>query len=161
MRPTRGDGLLSPTALLGLALWLLNDHVLQRASPGVVSGKLGDVASLMVLPLATQAALELLGRRTPFRPSRRLALFCCAGWALAFTLMETTAVGSWAFRASVGLLRWPWAALRAGELVPLQLVAHVADVEDLLTLPAVLLPAWSASRRAARAPVTVPLAQPS
>lgn len=150
MTPTRGDGLLSATALIGLALWLLNDHLLQPYWSGFVSGKLGDVASLIVLPLALQAAVELGQRSEHFRPSRKLTLVCCVTVGLFFTWMETTELGSLAFRTSLAALQWPLRALRNGTLPELRLVAHVADVEDLITLPALLLPYWRGTQRAAR-----------
>ena len=42
--------LASPVAVVSLVLLVLNDHVLKQAWPGVVTGKLSDVAGLVVAP---------------------------------------------------------------------------------------------------------------
>jgi hypothetical protein len=161
MAPTRGDGLLSATALIGLALWLLNDHLLQPHWGGFISGKLGDVASLMVLPLALQAAVELAQRREGFRPSQNLATACCICVGVFFAWMEATELGSLSFRTMLAVLRWPVHALRIGALPELRLVSHVADVEDLITLPALLLPYRLGKQRAVRGRDAPALSRPT
>ena len=40
----------APPTLLALAVLVLNDHVLKQAAPGVVTGKLSDVAGLVLAP---------------------------------------------------------------------------------------------------------------
>lgn len=42
--PIPGDGLLHPLALLAIGILIVNDHALKAAWPGVVTGKLSDVA---------------------------------------------------------------------------------------------------------------------
>jgi hypothetical protein len=139
MRIERGDGVLAPLSLIGLGLWLVNDHLLQPYWSGIISGKLGDVASLVVLPIALQAFVELTWGRAAYA-TRTLTVACCLAVGAVFFAMETTPWGSWAFRFVLGALRWPMVVLRAGELTPIALVAHVSDVEDLITLPALLVP---------------------
>lgn len=138
--PIRGDGLLTTTALLGLLAWLGNDHVLKHLTPGVLTGKLSDVASLIVLPLALQAAWELCDKREPFVPSRVVSAVAYALVGAFFVWMETTALGSLAFRSVLALAQWPLHVLREADWVTPRLVAHRADLEDLLTLPSLLLP---------------------
>jgi hypothetical protein len=53
------DGLLDPIPLLALATLVLNDQVLKGLWPGVVTGKLSDLAGLVVAPLALQASWEI------------------------------------------------------------------------------------------------------
>ena len=61
LRPTArpADGVLHPVALIALAVLVLNDQVLKAAWPGFVTGKLSDIAGLIVAPLALQAAWEV------------------------------------------------------------------------------------------------------
>ncbi|MDB4990702.1 MAG: hypothetical protein JWN04_5880 [Myxococcaceae bacterium] len=147
--PVRGDGMLSPSALLALLLWLLNDHVLKQRMPGVLTGKLSDVASLIVLPLAVQAAWELCAKREPFVPSRFAIVAACALVGAFFVWMEATALGSLAFRSVLALAQWPFRMLRSEGWSAPRLVAHRADLEDLLTLPSLLI-AYGVGRRRAR-----------
>ena len=56
-RDRRGlAALVHPVALVALAAWIANDHFLKRLHPGLVSGKLSDVACLIVVPLLAIAA---------------------------------------------------------------------------------------------------------
>ncbi|WP_066935324.1 hypothetical protein [Microtetraspora fusca] len=113
-----------PVTVLALAVLLLNDHVLKGLWPGPVTGKLSDVAGLVVAP-----------------PLAALLLRCPAPAAIAltgtlFTLVKATAAGAEA-------ASWLWSLL-----IPSRVVA---DPTDLIALPALGL-AWLAWRRAARRP---------
>ena len=55
---TPGDGLLHPVALVALAILIVNDRLLKDAWPGPVTGKLSDVAGLVVAPLASGALIK-------------------------------------------------------------------------------------------------------
>src|SRR5262245_28812425 len=70
-RSARFAVLLHPLFLCALALLLVNDHLLKGAGilPGAITGKLSDLAGLIVAPVLVAA---LVGARTP--PSRALAL---------------------------------------------------------------------------------------
>ena len=52
--------LASPGFVLALVVLVLNDHVLKQAYPGWVTGKLSDVAGLVVAPLLLAVPLTLL-----------------------------------------------------------------------------------------------------
>ncbi|MFF3670886.1 hypothetical protein [Microtetraspora malaysiensis] len=113
-----------PVTVLALAMLLLNDHVPKGLWPGPVTGKLSDVAGLVVAP-----------------PLAALLLRCPAPAAIAltgtlFTLVKTTAAGAEA-------ASWLWSLL-----IPSRVVA---DPTDLIALPALGL-AWLAWRQAARRP---------
>ena len=111
MRPR--DRLHHPLFLGALALLALNDHVLKGAGvlPGAVTGKLSDVAGLLVAPLVCAWLLRVRTTR---------------GWTLAhvavglgFALQELPIV-THSIHAHVG-------------------VCLVADATDLLALPALLV----------------------
>nr|WP_062336489.1 hypothetical protein [Herbidospora sakaeratensis] len=112
-----------PLTLLALVVLVVNDHVLKAAWPGLVTGKLSDVAGLLVLPPLLDLALR--------RPMASIAVT-----GLGFTLVKTTATGAW-------LASEAWTIVWGPSRV-------LADPTDLLALPA-LGAAWWASRR--RAPV--------
>ncbi len=109
----------APPTLLALAVLALNDHVLKQAAPGVVTGKLSDVAGLLVVPPLLAAVLALL--RVP-RPTQ-VALVATA---VGFTLAKTTVWGVEAAN-TVWSVVWPTEMLR--------------DPTDLVALPALVLAA--------------------
>jgi hypothetical protein len=150
-RPVPGDGLLHPIVLVSLGLLIANDQVLKGLWPGPVTGKLSDIAGLIVAPIALLAAWEIgshaVGR--PWGPSRTAVLSAIVLAGLAFAAIQVWEPASEAFRVGLGVLQWPFRALGAwaaggtiGAPVP---VAAVADAEDLLALPA-LAAAWWAGR---------------
>ncbi len=117
-QPTRRElqeALGHPLFIGAVALLLCNDHILKAAHPGPwITGKLSDIAWLVVAPLLLAALLCTAGLRTS--RARPLAL---AVPAFAFVLLQL----------------WPplgdaWVSLFGG--------AHVADATDLLALPALL-----------------------
>jgi hypothetical protein len=55
VKPSRGGGLLHPGLVVAVAILLVNGLLLQVKAPGLVSGKLSDVAGLAYFPLFLQA----------------------------------------------------------------------------------------------------------
>jgi hypothetical protein len=133
-----GDGLLNPAALGAIALLLLNDHRWKLDHPGVVTGKLSDIAGLVFFPLLLQAAWELAraASRRPFHPSRRLLVGAVVATGLVFTLVKTLPFAGTCYRWGLAALQWPFRALLAADPPPLHPVALVQDATDLLALPA-------------------------
>jgi hypothetical protein len=134
--PSR-DGLVGgpshPLALVALIVLVVNDHLGKGIGPGWLTGKLSDLAFLVVAPVALAAALAHLGL-APRRASRA----ALAAVGLGFTLLQL----------------WPplgdtWVALVGG--------SHVADAADLLALPALALAPWC-WRRARPLPLALPAA---
>lgn len=115
----------APATLLALAVLALNDHVLKQAAPGVVTGKLSDVAGLVVAPPLLAVGLSLLRVRRP-------AQVALVTTGVGFTLVKTTEWGVEAANAVWSVI-WPTEMLR--------------DPTDLLALPALLLAAWVARVR--------------
>ena len=76
-----------PGSVLALVVLVLNDHVLKQAWPGWVTGKLSDVAGLVVAPLLLAALLAIV--RVP-RPMP-VAL---AATGVGFVLCKTSAAGA-------------------------------------------------------------------
>lgn len=151
---TRAGYLLHPVALVGLALWLVNDHVFKVHCPSWWTGKLSDVASLAVFPLVPYAAIDLwrAWRRLP-PPSMTVLL----GWILAtgavMVTIRTLGPAADAYRWGLGMAQWPFRALRAWALVPVQPVQLTMDPTDIATLPALVVPWWVV--RSSRAPAGI------
>ena len=142
-----GRLLLHPVALIALATWAVNDHLFKVWWPGhPVTGKLSDVASLIVFPLLVGAAFEWaahISRR------RVRSMPVVVGAALA-TACVMAAINTWppaarVYEVGLGALQWPWAALASGSSeVPLRPVRLWMDATDLFTLPAAAVPTWLA-----------------
>jgi hypothetical protein len=149
------DGLLHPVALGALLVLVVNDQVLKAAWPGVVTGKLSDVAGLIVAPLALQAAWEVwlwaIGRW--HEPSSRALAVAIVAVGLGFVAVQLWPPATDAYGQALALAQWPFRALGAvlagGPVPDLAPVRAVADAEDLLALPALAISWWVGSRRSA------------
>jgi len=139
------DALVHPVPLAALALLLVNDHVLKASHPGWLSGKLSDVAGLVLLPFVLLAAWDLVRLVWLHLPAAgpRGALLCMIGVMVAFTAIKVVPLGSELYQVGLGGAQWPFralAALVASEPVPgLAPVELTSDLSDLLTLPAALV----------------------
>ena len=131
--------------ITAFALLALNDHVFKARWPGVVTGKLSDVAGMVCFPLLLVALSELVFARRPWRPSPVAVKLAVLATGLGFALVKTWGPATDAWAWSWGLLQWPLrardAVARGRAVDPLQPVAVVQDPTDLLALPALLL-AW-------------------
>lgn len=154
-----GSALLHRITLTALCLLALNDHVLKRVCPGLLTGKLSDFAGVVLLPLFVHALLELLAARVfrrPFSAARgdRWLLGCIVVSLLAFGLPEVWPPAELAYRYGLGAARWPFQALAAvasGHGVPhLRPVQATADVTDLLALPMGWVAYWVGRRSPAK-----------
>jgi hypothetical protein len=115
-----------PGSVLALVVLVLNDHLLKRAWPGWFTGKLSDVAGLVVAPLLLAAVLALV------RAPRSLPVSLAATGA-GFVFCKTSDIGA-AVTSSV------WSLFGTPTMIR-------ADVTDLLALPA-LYAAWWIHRTA-------------
>jgi len=146
-------GLLHPVAFLALALLVVNDHVLKAVWPGFVTGKLSDVAGLVVAPLALQGAWEL-GQWIAGRwagPSSRVLAVAMIIVGVAFVSVQVWAPATDLYRWGLGAAQWSLHALAsfvAGTPPPNAVpVDMTADAEDLLALPALAVTWWVGRRR--------------
>jgi hypothetical protein len=145
-----GGMLLHPIAVGALVTWLINDHVLKSLTPGWITGKLSDVACLIVCPLLVVAAAEL---RWPALPWHRQRWIVLAALVLFGAIMSAIRVWPWAadgYRHGLGAAQWPVRALAslllgmpAPTLRPVQLAM---DPTDIATLPSLIVP-WVLVRR--------------
>jgi len=130
LRP--GRALLTPTWLAALAVLGVNDHLLKGAGllPGAVTGKLSDLAGMLVAPALLAA---LLGLR-----SRRGLLLAHVAIAAVFAAIKLSPAAADAWSWVMGLVGMPWAI--------------TVDATDLLALPALAL-GWQVLMPAMRRPV--------
>ena len=133
---TRGELVLHPVALVGLAVLLVNDHLLKSAVPGWWTGKLSDLAGLAFFPFLLVALVDVLRRRG--RPGTRTAVVAACATAAVFTAIKTSGVAREAWTGAVGLLRYPVDAVTSGADRPVTVVV-AADVSDVLAVVACAL----------------------
>lgn len=148
-----GDGLVRVIPIGALAILILNDRILKAAWPGLVTGKLSDVAGLIVTPLAIQAAWEvgLWARHRWTAPSSRVLAVAIVLVGIGFSAIQVWQPAMELYRWGLGTAQWPFLALGAAlsgaplpAIVPVQ---ATADAGDLLALPALALSWWSGRRR--------------
>lgn len=137
--------LLHPVSLAAIALLVVNDHVLKAAWPGLVTGKLSDVAGLVFFPLFLAAVAREL---RPSLPLRRTVVACALFTALGLAAIKLWPLAGDAYRVGLGALQWPfralWALLHDHGLPALARVALTPDPTDLVAIPAVLIAVWLA-----------------
>ncbi|MEV5719732.1 hypothetical protein AB0L41_38095 [Amycolatopsis mediterranei] len=120
-----------PLTVGATAVLLLNDHLLKPVWPGLVTGKLSDVAGLIAAP-------PVLGLLLGLFLARRLAApvaVVVTGAAFAFVKLTT---------AGAGVASAAWSVVNGPSVV-------LADPTDLVALPALGL-SWWAWRRVTAAP---------
>jgi hypothetical protein len=142
-----------PISLVAIALLVLNDHVFKSAFHNALTGKLSDIAGMVFFPaLLTSAFLAL--RPASTRPERVLLLSAIAT-AVVFTLVKTTVWANESFAVSLGVLQWPFRAVRALlSHSPYVLSVHPArtlrDFSDVIAAPFVFTMPLAFWRRRAR-----------
>lgn len=135
--------LLHPVTLLSLVVLVLNDHWLKRVAPSVLSGKLSDLAGLVLAPLVLHASYEGLSvaRGKPAARGRANRALCVSVVVtlLSFTLVELWEPAERAYRYGWAALQWPpralWSLLHGRATPGLAPVVATADVTDLAALP--------------------------
>jgi hypothetical protein len=120
---------LHPAVLVALLVLALNDHVLKTAWPGTVTGKLSDVAGLVLAPAVIAAALATVWPRLPLRA---VAIGATAAVGAGFTLVKLTATGALA-ASTIWSTIWRPGTIRC-------------DPTDLLALPALAVSWWALSQ---------------
>jgi hypothetical protein len=123
-----------PIALVALAVWIVNDQMLKRAWPSVVTGKLSDIAGMIVAPLALAAAIAIAPR---VRGARSLPWIAFAIVGTCFTLTKTWIPANEAFTSTLALVRAPMRVLleHAHGVSFREELVLVRDPTDLVALP--------------------------
>jgi hypothetical protein len=139
-----GDGLLHPVFAGAVALLLVNDHLLKSAFPGLISGKLSDVAGLVFFPMLMVATWEVLaGVMRRWRGPRSLPLIVAIiATAFVFVAIKVSSEGSSLFAEVLGRMQWFGASLGSwavgGPTPRLSSVPAVRDPTDMAALIALL-----------------------
>lgn len=132
--------LTTPIALAAIVLLVFNDHVLKAHVPGVLTGKLSDVAGMIFFPLLLAAALEHAG----VRRGHRTVLAAAIATGLVFAAVKLWDPAGEAYRVGLAALQWPFRALAAvvqsHGLPALGRAPLVTDPTDLVALPALVIP---------------------
>jgi hypothetical protein len=142
-----------PIALLAIAVWLLNDHLLKSMFPGIITGKLSDIAGMVVTPLVVAVFVELAAPRT-VRAKRRFVRI--NAWlsiiivAAAFAAAKTTLAGHDIYVTIATLIRAPLHVVveRFHPIVFKESVVLVRDVTDLIAIPFGVVSVWLLERAA-------------
>jgi hypothetical protein len=149
-RKVPGEYLLHPVTLIMLSLWFANDHWWKVAYSGWFTGKISDIASLVVCPLLVTAALEIRFPKISYRANRyvlgsAITFFGCL--MVAIKLWEPAA---WLYQWGLGLLQWPLYSMSrlvvGAPLEEIRPVIMAMDPTDLITLPSLGI-AWAIGRR--------------
>ena len=149
--------LLHPVAVACAVLLVYNDHYLKVHHPSWLSGKLSDVAFMVLGPLWLHAAWLLLASLRSERPacpgcdaSRRALLVCLVLILVTFVLMQTTGLGDWLYRYGLAGLQYPfraaWALLAEARLPGFRPVVATPDPTDLICLPLLAVAWWIGAR---------------
>ena len=143
--PLPAEGLLHPVAVGAVVLLILNDHVFKALWPGLVTGKLSDVAGMIFFPILLQGLVELgqAGAGHVAGPRLGTLAVSCLLTALVFTWVKTSPAGAEAYRHVLGMLQWPprmvFALLSGQGPVTPGLVRYVRDPSDVVAVPGVLV----------------------
>jgi len=145
-----GAALLHPVALAALALWILNDHLLKGVWGNALTGKLSDIAGLIVCPLLVTASVELARPGLSANGQRRVLLGAAVFFAALMAAIKLCEPAADGYRLLLGAAQWPLratiSALSGHAAVPLTPVQLTMDPTDLISLPAVLV-AWHIGKR--------------
>lgn len=124
-----------PVTVVALVVLAVNDHLLKQALPGALTGKLSDVAGLVLAaPLLASLTLLAFGRLPP----HRVAAWSIAIVGIGFALVKITQVGA-------GVASAAWSLVTPHSVI-------LADPTDLIALPALTV-AWALWRRVRTRPV--------
>jgi hypothetical protein len=135
-RRTPGDLLVRPIAVVALMTLIVNDHIIKQRWPGLLSGKLSDIAGLVFLPLLIVSVCEVtraaVGR--PWQMGKRGVVAVAVAVVIGFAATKLSTAVAASYGDMLGWLRWPlighWSQ-----------VAISQDPTDVICAPAAIL-AW-------------------
>lgn len=144
-----GDLLLSPWALVSVAVILVNDHVLKGAFGNTMTGKLSDVAGVFLFPLLLLSVLEVLRRKLA---GRAAIAWSIAVTGIGFAAVKTVSPIGDAYEWVIGFFRWTAGGF-PGELLP---IVVFRDPSDLWVLPILFASYLVVTHNRTRAPQGAP-----
>jgi len=149
VRPRWYAPLVHPVTVASFTLLVLNDHWLKHAHPGWLSGKLSDVAFMVLAPLWLFAGGSRLGVWSA-RAQRHALSACLLVIGATLVLMEATAWGDWLYRYGLGALQFPFRAVAGWTLhsqwPEFRPVQQTRDLTDLFCLPFLAVAYWIGRR---------------
>lgn len=149
-KPKAGWYLTHPVTLLAIAVLVLNDHLLKERWPGLITGKLSDLAGLAFFPLlllgALDLAAQLLGKSWSVNRRFRVGIVAVLVTAVVFASIQLSPWAEGAYVEALAVIQWPYHALAAllqDYPVPAPRAPNnTADPTDLVALVALLVPLW-------------------
>ena len=144
-----GDLLLSPWALVSVAIILINDHVLKDAFGNTLTGKLSDIAGVFLFPLLLLSILEVLRRSLV---GRAAIAWSISVTGIGFAAVKMVAPVGDAYEWVIGFLRWAAGGFR-GDILP---ILVFRDPSDLLVLPILFASYLVITHNRTRAPEGAP-----
>jgi hypothetical protein len=150
--------LFSPAPLLAVGVLFLNDHVLKAIAPSPMTGKLSDVAGLVVFPLLVVSCIDLIqGRRVgPSRTSAGDLFVAVSLTGAVFSLIKLLSPAAQVVNEGLGVIQWllTLGPIRGAAPTP---TSMLVDPSDLIALPALLGSWWIARGREPRTGRSLPL----
>ena len=144
-----GDLLLSPWALVSVAIILINDHVLKDAFRNTLTGKLSDIAGVFLFPLLLLSVLEVLRRSLV---GRAAIAWSISVTGIGFAAVKMVAPVGDAYEWVIGFLRWAAGGFR-GDILP---ILVFRDPSDLWVLPILFASYLVITHNRTRAPEGAP-----
>ncbi|WP_203652803.1 hypothetical protein [Demequina activiva] len=126
-RPATLRWIAHPASVAGIAVLVLNDHVLKAEFGSWWTGKLSDIAGLIFFPALLAAVASLA---VPRASARLLMPAAIAVTGIGFTVVKATDMGAATASAVLTAITWPSTVLR--------------DPTDLVALAALAVAAWTA-----------------
>ena len=126
--------------LSSLVVLVLNDHLFKDITPGAVTGKLSDVAGLVMFPILAVSTLELICGR---QASQKTVWGIAVGTVVVFAAMQFMPLATHGYETIAGWIQW---LLSGTSGVPTP-VRHVPDPWDTVAIPGVLVAPYLHSRR--------------
>ncbi len=159
------DFLVHPIAVVSVVALVVNDRFVKQTWPGLVSGKLSDVAGMVFFPLLLVGLVELAAAaaRRPWWADRRAFVTVAVIVGAFFGATKVLAPIRAFDEAALGWLRWaPGAAARAatGGAAGAPEAGHVvADATDLVAVPFVIVAVWIGARARRQPDLALPPAR--
>jgi hypothetical protein len=145
-----GGAMLHPVCLLALGTWWLNDAVLKARYHNWLTGKLSDLACMVVFPVLVLCVVQVLGSlgNARWQPRREHVLSTVFGVGLLFAGINLSENVGEVYKQVFAWVLYPFLLVLEGS-GRMPIISHTQDASDLMTLPALYLAYRLAPCRAA------------